>query len=129
MPRGRTRRDDGLGPKRFTHVNVPLDEELAAHLDRAQIAFGLESRQQVATMAVRAWLAANMENETIHRAVQIALKQAREHEFKALADYYQARAREFAMAFDPAEIIEHVPRGAGETDSTIRQRWGGIEEP
>lgn len=107
----RRRRESGM-MKRYMTVTVPLDEELAAHLDRAAIAFGLESRQQMATMAVRAWLAASLENETIHQAVQLALKQAREHEFAALAAYYRDRAAQFG-AFDvnAAQRLAEIVRG------------------
>lgn len=91
----RRRTGGGIGFNRHSSVSVPLDPEMAAQLDQAMIAFGLNSRQEVTSLALRAWLAANMENATIHYAVQLALKEAREHEFASLADYYKKRAMEF----------------------------------
>lgn len=90
-----SRRRNGLGLETRMSVSVPLDEEMAAQLDQSMIAFGLNSRKEVLALAVRAWLAANMENATIHYAVQLALKEVRENEYAALAEFYKKRAQEF----------------------------------
>lgn len=80
---------------KYKSVTIALDEEMAAQLDRAMIAFGLDSRQQVGTIAVGAWLAAVMEDATIHQMCQQAVDQVRKNEFQALADYYAKRAQEY----------------------------------
>lgn len=82
---------------RWKSVSIPLTEETAAQLDRAMISFGLESRQQVAAMAVEAWLAFSMENATIHAMCQMAVEQSRKNEFQALADHYAKRAKEMGF--------------------------------
>lgn len=79
---------------KHTQVTVPLDAELAAELDRTMISFGLESRAQTAQMAIRAWVAAMMEDTTMHVMCQQAVEQVRKNEFSALAEFYEKRARE-----------------------------------
>lgn len=80
---------------KYRSVSVPLDDEMAAALDRAMVSFGVESRSQMAGVALGAWLAAVPENATIHEMVQLALEQMRKNEFQALAEYYSKRARDF----------------------------------
>jgi len=92
------RRNNITGNKWHSSVSVPLDEEVAAQLDRAMIAFGLESRSETASLAVRAWLAASMEDATIHQMVQLALKQIRENEVNALVEFHKQRALQYGAA-------------------------------
>lgn len=83
---------------RWKSVSIPLTEEDAAQLDRAMISFGLESRSEVAAMALHAWLAASMENATIHEMCRMAVEQIRKNEFEALAQHYRQRAKEMGFA-------------------------------
>lgn len=94
-----SRRHKPGDPARWKSVSIPLDEETAAQLDRAMLSFGLDSRGQVAAMAIQAWLAAVLENATIHAMCQQAVEQIRKNEFQALADHYAKRAKE--MGYTP----------------------------
>jgi hypothetical protein len=89
-----SRNRDNKGNQRWKSVSIPLDEETAAQLDQAMLSFGLESRGQVAAMAVQAWLAAVLENATIHAMCQQAVEQIRKNEFGALSEFYMRRAKE-----------------------------------
>lgn len=94
MSRGRN--NNGNGPK-HSSVTVPLDEELAAALDRTMIAFGLENRQQTARMALAAWVSAVMEDSTVQLMCQQAVEQVRKNEFEALAEFYDRRRKEYGV--------------------------------
>lgn len=90
-----SRRGHAGGQPKYSSVTVPLDEELAAALDQTMIHFGLENRAQTARMALAAWVAAMMEDTTIHLMCQQAVEQIRKNEFSALAEFFEKRAREY----------------------------------
>jgi metal-responsive CopG/Arc/MetJ family transcriptional regulator len=84
-------------PGRYKSVSIPLDEEQAAQLDRAMVSFGLDSRSQVAALAVQAWCAAVLENATIHGMVQMAVEQARRNFYGSLGNFLQNQAKEMGL--------------------------------
>lgn len=90
-----SRRNNNGQQPRHTSVTVPLDAELAADLDRTMIAFGLESRPLTAQMAIRAWLAAVMEDSTMQIMCHQAVELVRKNEFAALAEFYDKRAKDY----------------------------------
>lgn len=92
-----SRKNQGNNGGRWKSVSIPLTEEAAAQLDRAMLSFGLESRQQVAAMAVEAWLAFSMENATVHLMCQQAVEQIRKSTFQGLADHFAKQAKEMGL--------------------------------
>ncbi len=82
---------------KYKSVTVRLDDEMAAQLDRAMISFGLESRQQVAELAVGAWLGAFAENTTMQELARMTVEQVMKGEYKALGEFYARRAKEMGF--------------------------------
>jgi hypothetical protein len=104
----RNRNLNDRGEPRYKFVRINLDEETAMLLDRAMIAFGLENRTETALMAVRAWLAAVVEDATISQMCELAVAQVRRNEFEALREFYEKRAKEYAHVVDVQAIREQV---------------------
>lgn len=96
-----------MSKPKYRFVRITLDEDTAAMLDRAMIAFGLEDRAETAKMAVRAWCAALMEDATVHQMCQLAVTQIRENEFAALKKFYADRSSN-----NPTVINLHELRAA-----------------
>lgn len=97
----------------YKSVTIRLDEDLAMMLDRAMISFGLDNRGQTLEMAVRAWLAAVLEDATVHQMCQMAVTQIRENEYAALRKFYADRSKDFATV-DLHELRALISSGRDE---------------
>jgi hypothetical protein len=81
--------------KAYKTITVPLDEELVYQVEQTMISFGLDSRGQAAAALMRAGYSVNSGDAFLHSVLDSAMKQFRENEAAALADFYEQRSKLF----------------------------------
>lgn len=81
--------------KSYKSITVPLDEELAYQVEQTMISYGLESRGQAAAALIRAGASAISGDAFLHSVLDDAMRQFRDNEATALADFYEQRSKLF----------------------------------
>lgn len=74
-------------------VTVYIDDDVAQQLDQMMVSFGLDNKSQAAGVAIKAGLSAIPVETTIHEVSQASVKNIHKHEFDALAEYLEGRAK------------------------------------
>lgn len=81
--------------KPYKSITVPLDEDLAYTVEQTMVSYGLDSRGQAAAALMRAGASAIAGDAFLHSVLESSMKQFRDNEAEALANFYEQRVKLF----------------------------------
>lgn len=81
--------------KTWKSVTIHMDDELAQQVEQTMISFGLESKSAAAAALIRAGYGAIAGDAFLNEVLQTELKNFRDNESRALAHFFEERARLF----------------------------------